>query len=83
MATGRILGRCFARHRGAEFLKFLREIENNVPTDLDVHLVMNNYATHKTPAIRKWLLTRPRWRVHFKPTTSSWINQVERVRTRP
>jgi hypothetical protein len=53
VATGRIIGRCFARHRGSAFLKFLREIENNVPTDLDVHLVMDNHATHKTPAIRK------------------------------
>jgi transposase len=77
-ATGKVIGRCFARHRGTEFLKFLREIENNVPTDLDVHLVMDNYATHKTPAIRKWLAKRPRWHVHFTPTSSSWVNQVER-----
>lgn len=77
-ATGKVIGRCFARHRGSEFLKFLREIENNVPADLDVHLVMDNYSTHKTPAIRKWLARRPHWHVHFTPTSSSWINQVER-----
>lgn len=77
-ATGKIIGRCFARHRGAEFLRFLREIEKNVPTGLDVHLVMDNYATHKTPAIRKWLAKRPHWHVHFTPTSGSWINQVER-----
>lgn len=77
-ATGKVMGRCFARHRGSEFLKFLREIETNVPTDLDVHLVMDNYATHKTPAIRRWLARHPRWHVHFTPTSASWINQVER-----
>jgi transposase len=77
-ATGRVIGQCYSRHRSSEFLKFLREIERNVPTDLDVHLVMDNYATHKTPAIRKWLAARPRWHVHFTPTSSSWINQVER-----
>jgi transposase len=77
-ATGKIIGKCYTQHRAAEFLKFLREIERNVPTDLDIHLVMDNYATHKTPAIRKWLGQRPNWHVHFTPTSSSWINQVER-----
>jgi transposase len=77
-ATGKIIGRCYPRHRGREFLSFLREIERNVPPDLDVHLIMDNYATHKTPAIRKWLGARPRWRVHFTPTASSWVNLVER-----
>jgi transposase len=77
-ATGKVIGKCYARHRGSEFLSFLREIERNVPTDLDVHLVMDNYATHKTPAIRNWLAKRPHWHVHFTPTSSSWINQVER-----
>lgn len=77
-ATGKVIGRCFARHRAAEFLKFLREIERNVPADLDIHLVMDNYATHKTPAIRKWLARRPHWHVHFTPTSSSWVNQIER-----
>ena len=77
-ATGTIIGKCFPRHRGSEFLKFLREIEDNVPSDLDIHLVMDNYATHKTPANRRWLAKRPRWHVHFTPTSASWINQVER-----
>jgi len=78
VATGKVIGKCFARHRGSEFLKFLREIEISVPLDLDVHLVMDNYSTHKTPAIRRWLGRHPRWHVHFTPTSASWINQVER-----
>jgi transposase len=78
VATGKIIGKCFARHRAREFLKFLREVENNVPLDLDVHLVMDNYSTHKTPAIRRWLARHPRWDVHFTPTSASWLNQVER-----
>jgi transposase len=77
-ATGKVIGRCYPRHRGREFLSFLREIERNVPRDLDVHLIMDNYATHKTEPIRKWLGARPRWHVHFTPTASSWVNQVER-----
>jgi transposase len=77
-ATGKIIGRCYPRHRGREFLSFLREIERNVPPNLDVRLIMDNYATHKTPAIRKWLGARPRWHVHFTPTASSWVNLVER-----
>jgi transposase len=78
IATGRIIGKCYPRHRAAEFRKFLDEIEANVPSNLDVHLVMDNYATHKTPLIRNWLLRRPRWHVHLTPTSSSWLNQVER-----
>ena len=77
-ATGKVIGKCFARHRSREFLSFLREIEGNVPADLDVHLVMDNYATHKTPAIRRWLAKRPHWHIHFTPTSASWINQIER-----
>ena len=64
--------------RAKEFRKFLDEIEAAVPDDLDVHLVMDNYATHKTPLIRNWLAKRPRWHVHLTPTSSSWLNQVER-----
>jgi transposase len=78
VATGKVIGKCYPRHRSSEFLKFLREIEANVPDDLDVHLVMDNYATHKTPAIRKWLVGHPRWHVHFTPTAASWVNQIER-----
>ena len=78
IATGRVIGKCYPRHRAAEFRKFLDEIEANVPDDLDVHLVMDNYATHKTQLIRNWLAKRPRWHVHLTPTSSSWLNQVER-----
>lgn len=78
IATGRVIGQCFPRHRAAEFRRFLDEIEANVPKDLDIHLVMDNYATHKTPLIRAWFAKRPRWHVHLTPTSSSWLNQVER-----
>src|SRR5882762_5820062 len=78
IATGRVIGKCFARHRATEFRKFLDEIEANVPPDLAVHLVMDNYATHKTPLIHNWLARRPRWHVHLTPTSSSWLNQIER-----
>lgn len=67
IATGRVIGKCYARHRATEFRKFLAEIEANVPGDLDIHLVMDNYATHKTPLIRNWLIKRPRWHVHLTP----------------
>ena len=86
IATGHVIpvlsqvegGKCYPRHRAGEFRKFLDEIEANVPADLDVHLVMDNYATHKTKLIRDWLVKRPRWHVHFTPTSASWVNQVER-----
>ena len=78
IATGRVIGQCYPRHRAAEFRRFLDAIEANVPPDLEVHLVMDNYATHKAPLIRNWLARRPRWHVHLTPTSSSWLNQVER-----
>jgi len=78
IATGRVIGKCFPRHRAIEFRKFLDEIEANVPGGLDIHLVIDNYATHKTQLIRDWLAKRPRWHVHLTPTSSSWLNQVER-----
>jgi transposase len=78
IATGKVIGQCFPRHRAAEFRRFLDEIEANVPKHLDVHLVMDDYATHKTRLIRAWLAKRPRWHVHLTPTSSSWLNQVER-----
>ncbi|WP_075632440.1 IS630 family transposase [Novacetimonas hansenii] len=81
IATGTIIGKCYPKHRSTEFRKFLDQIETNVPTDLDIHLVMDNYATHKTKLIRDWLARRPRWHVHFTPTGASWINQVERFFT--
>ena len=78
IATGRVIGQCYPRHRAVEFRRVLDQIEANVPRDLDVHLVMDNYATHKTPLIRAWLARRPQWHVHLTPTSSSWLNQVER-----
>ena len=66
------------RHRHQEFLAFLRHIEANVPAQLDIHLVVDNYATHKHPKVQAWLARRPRWHIHFTPTYASWLNQVER-----
>jgi transposase len=76
--AGKVVGRCFRRHRAQEFRKFLDAVEANVPADLDVHLVIDNAGTHKTKRIRDWFAKRPRWHVHFTPTSASWINQVER-----
>src|SRR5215211_6668493 len=78
VASGFVIGKCYKRHRGVEFLKFLKEIDGQVPEGLDVHIVMDNYATHKTPKIKAWLARRPHYHVHFTPTSASWINQVER-----
>jgi len=77
-ATGQVIGRCFARHRAREFRAFLNTVEARVPADLEVHIIMDNLATHKTKAIRDWFARHPRWHVHFTPTSASWINQVER-----
>lgn len=76
--TGQVLAQCKARHRHQEFLGFLRTIENAVPSDLDIHLIVDNYATHKHPKVKAWLAARPRWQLHFVPTYSSWLNLVER-----
>jgi transposase len=76
--AGTIIGKCMPRHRTQEFRKFLDEVERNVPADLNIHVVMDNYGTHKTKLIRNWFLKRPRWHVHYTPTSASWINQVER-----
>jgi transposase len=76
--AGTVVGKCMSRHRAMEFRKFLDEVERNVPTDLDIHVVMDNYGTHKTKLIRNWFAKRPRWHVHLTPTSASWINQVER-----
>ena len=78
IATGKVIGQMRRRHRASEFLGFLSTIEANVPADLDVHLVMDNYGTYKTAAIRAWFARRPRFHVHFTPTSASWLNQVER-----
>jgi transposase len=78
IATGEVIGELHRRHRRSEFLKFLRTIDANVPPELDVHLVMDNYGTHKTSQINAWFARHPRFRVHFTPTSASWLNQVER-----
>jgi putative transposase len=77
VASGRVLTQCKHRHRHQEFLQFLRHIEESVPKKLDVHLIVDNYATHKHATIRRWLAARPRFHVHYTPTYSSWLNQVE------
>src|SRR4051812_3908963 len=78
LTTGKVIGRLHARHRAIEFKQFLATIDREVPADLDVHVVLDNSSTHKTPAIQKWLLAHPRFRLHFTPTSSSWLNLVER-----
>jgi transposase len=77
-ASGRVLGSLHRRHRASEFKAFLERIDAEVPSDLAVHLVLDNYATHKTPAIHRWLLRHPRFQLHFTPTSASWLNLVER-----
>jgi transposase len=76
--TGTIIGKCMARHRAQEFRRFLDTVEQNVPIDLDIHIVMDNASSHKTKPIRDWFAKRPRWHPHFTPTSASWINQLER-----
>lgn len=78
IATGEVIGQLHRRHRAKEFLAFLKEIDRQVPEHLDVHLVMDNYGTHKTDKVKSWLAARPRYHVHFTPTSASWINLVER-----
>lgn len=78
IATGKIIGQHQRRHRHQEFLRFLKTIDANTPAELDLHLVCDNYATHKTPAIKTWLLAHPRFHLHFTPTSGSWLNLVER-----
>lgn len=77
IATGHVLARCARRHRHQEFLRFLQQIDANVPKTLDVHLVIDNYATHKHAKVRRWIAARPRFHVHYTPTYASWLNQVE------
>jgi len=76
--TSRVIGRLHRRHRSLEFRKFLDVVDAQVPADLDVHIIMDNYGTHKTPLIRNWLAKRPRYHLHFTPTYGSWMNLVER-----
>jgi len=78
VATGGVIGQCMKRHRHQEWLKFLRMIDRNTPRRLDVHLIADNYATHKHPKVKAWLKRHPRFHMHFTPTSASWLNQVER-----
>ena len=76
--TGEVIGKCHQRHRAIEFRKFLDQIDAAVPPDLDVHMILDNYGTHKTALIQRWMAKRPRFHVHFTPTSSSWLNLVKR-----
>ena len=76
-AQGKVITQCRKRHRHQEYLGFLREIEKNVPNTLDVHIIVDNYATHKHPRVKRWFAARPRFHVHYTPTYASWLNQVE------
>ncbi len=80
VATGEVIGRCYKRHRQQEFVRFLGEVDAAVPAEpgVTVHLIMDNYATHKAPLVKRWLVDHPRFAVHFTPTSGSWLNQVER-----
>jgi transposase len=78
ITSGKVIGRLHSRHRAIEFKRFLATLDREVPGELDVHVVLDNSSTHKTPAIQKWLLAHPRFRLHFTPTSSSWLNLVER-----
>jgi transposase len=78
VASGQVIGSLHRRHRAVEFRKFLTKIDAQVPANLDVHLICDNLANHKTPAIERWLDAHPRFQLHFTPTSSSWLNQVER-----
>src|SRR5215218_416239 len=78
VATGKVIGSLHARHRAIEFKKFLARLDREVPPGLEVHLILDNYATHKTPQIKRWLVAHPRFVLHFTPTGASWLNLVER-----
>jgi transposase len=76
--TGKVIGQCLPKHRHSEFLKFLKLIDTQVPAGLDVHLILDNYSTHKHATVQTWLAKHPRFQLHFTPTSSSWLNLVER-----
>jgi transposase len=78
MLDGKVIGTCMPRHRHREFLRFLRLIDQQTPAGLNLHLIVDNYATHKTPAVKRWLKAHPRFHLHFTPTSASWLNMVER-----
>jgi transposase len=79
IATGKVIGECLARHRADEFLTFLKKIDRETPAHLDLHLILDNYATHKAPAVKRWLARHKRFILHFTPTSCSWLNLVERL----
>ena len=76
---GRVIGQCMARHRHQEFIRFLNKINRQTPADRELHLIVDNYATHKTPQVKRWLKAHPRFHLHFTPTSASWLNMVERL----
>lgn len=78
LAEGRLIGTCMQRHRHQEWIKFLKQIDSETPAGLDLHLIVDNYATHKHPKVKAWLKRHPRFHIHFTPTSSSWLNLVER-----
>lgn len=78
MLDGSVIGECMSKHRSKEFVKFLNTIDGNTPSELDLHLILDNYGTHKTPQVKRWLKKHPRFHFHFIPTSSSWLNMVER-----
>jgi putative transposase len=78
ISIGEVIARCKSKHRYQEFLSFLREIESAAPANLDIHCIVDNYATHSHPKVKAWLAVRPRWHMHVIPTYGSWLNQVER-----
>ena len=77
IASGKVISECKHRHRHQEYLSFLKTVDENVPRNLDIHEVVDNYSTHKHPKVKRWLATHPRWHVHYTPTSASWLNQVE------
>ena len=77
VAQGTVIAKCKRRHRHQEYLSFLKHVDENVPENLDVHAIVDNYATHKHPKVKRWLAAHPRWHVHYTPTSASWLNQVE------
>ena len=78
MLDGKVIGQCLPRHRAKEFVKFLKQIDAQTPADLDLHLIVDNYSTHKSPVVKRWLAKHKRFHLHFIPTSSSWLNMVER-----
>ena len=78
MLDGTVIGACMPRHRAREFLRFLKLIDAQTPADLDLHLIVDNYSTHKTPSVKRWLKAHTRFHLHFTPTSASWLNMVER-----